>query len=215
MSTPSFAFATGIRSARRAADGPHHPPKRKHPSVATLQGNQRSFASSVSLDSSGVPLRHDELSRNQNRTPSPFLLPNRDASQERQNVMQSWAAMRREPAPIEGLLFRYRRLVEALDPENANAPTRDVERLLLQVLLRCVLMDFTPARVDVSIEGGAIVQFVNGKTYADIELLNEGVVLASCSRPGVAPEVWALAGTEPKELSVTLDRLRAYIHGSY
>lgn len=197
---------------------PVQPPRRKSPAQAALGrndanalvGHSERFPSPKEM---GLALRQEELRDNQTPVPLPFLVSNTDRDRENRGGLYVSQLRRTEPSGVENLLARYRALVENIDPASASAPSRDVERLLFQVLLRCGLMGFTPARVDISIEGGAIVQFAKGKIYADIELLNVGEVLASCSRPGLPLKVWALECTDPKTLSVSLDRLYAYIHG--
>ena len=194
------------------------PLKRKHPGTAPplARASKNVPAAQPSRlatpTETGFALRQQELRDNQTVVPLPFVVSRNERDREERKVIYV-SASREGFSALENLFLRYRSLIDRIDPSDANAPTRAVERILFQVLLRCGLMGFPPARVDISIEGGAIVQFVNGKTYADIELLNEGEILASCSRPGFVPEVWALEGTDPEDLSKSLERLRAFIHG--
>jgi len=98
--------------------------------------------------------------------------------------------------------------------DSDQAPTPEVLALARVVLSDALGMNLRPTRVNVSIDGGAIVQFVQGRRYADIELLNTGEVMGVITQPGLQPNVWTIDIQDPQWSTESLESIHSALYNA-
>lgn len=90
------------------------------------------------------------------------------------------------------------------------APPEDIAReVAKQVLFAASTLKVVPNRVAPSAQGGVGVCFYAHEKYADIEILNNGEILATTSDRRGMPQVWEV---KPIELKGALDRIVRFVN---
>lgn len=97
------------------------------------------------------------------------------------------------------------------DSYNADPPNRKAVQHSRIVLNALVNLDFKPASIDPSAEGGICISFSSDDRYGDIECFNSGKVLAVKSTPSTPAEVWDV-GLDPIHIKSTVAKIRTFIN---
>ncbi|HVR99244.1 MAG TPA: hypothetical protein VMW27_21670 [Thermoanaerobaculia bacterium] len=96
--------------------------------------------------------------------------------------------------------------------ESIETPGQGAKRSADCALRLLAEIDFQPDGLHPSLEGGVRIAFVQGGQtgrYADVQFLNSGEVVATCSERGT-PQVWSIQPGNPGLLGA-LDAIRSFV----
>ena len=118
-----------------------------------------------------------------------------------------------EADPWIDALNGLRLLETGWDGSDSEAPNTHAIHMAERILVLLQQLEFQPARVGASVEGGVTISFMDGDRYADVECFNSGEILAVTSDRRGQPDVWAVA-SDDVEIIRTLERIREFIQSA-
>jgi hypothetical protein len=95
------------------------------------------------------------------------------------------------------------------DSYGAQPPNLEARACAAEILILLQTQSFPPSTIVPSSEGGVAICFVNSGTYADIECLNTGEILAVTYKGNDEPYVWDV-GRQDTALRSAIERIRAH-----
>jgi hypothetical protein len=102
------------------------------------------------------------------------------------------------------------KLPNGWDSYGAEAPTVASVAAANRVLAALRGSSTPPSRITASAEGGVGICFIQGEKYADIEILNNEVMLATMYRGASEPRIWELENRE-ESIRAAIEQIRVHL----